>query len=464
MKKSKRTLLFVSLLLVISILLLYIMGNVYLGFRRTQVEFDEDELKALAVSQVNDMINDNFASTVSVFDGKVSRQLDESGMEAAWDSIVPELGAHIGNDSVTGSVKGSTFVVVVIEQYKHGGLQVTISYNDRSEISGIYLNYANIEKELVRNEQFREEAVTIGDVYPLAGILTIPNASEKPPVVLLVHGSGASDKNETIYVNTPFEDLAHGLAEQGIATLRYDKRFYTYPDLATELGADMTLEDEVLEDVAFALALLANDSRVDPANIFVLGHSLGGGLTPYIASQNENVAGIISMAGTLKPLYEISYDQNKAIEQAALDGDYDFLTTQTMKQQMKQVEKDILILRDDLTDIPNDRILLGMSTGYQKSVKELAGENYIDELDLPILILQGDADFQVSADKDFKLWENTLASRTNVTLNLYDNLNHLMMESNGKTDVSEYQSKGTVSLEVIDDIADFVSSSHSLNQ
>ncbi len=423
---------------------------------RESVEFDADKLTSLARTQVTDMIGGNFKSTADNFNSDVAKQLDENGMKVAWDSVVAEIGEHIGEHSISSEVNGDTFVVKVIEEFEHNGLIVTIVYDVENMISGINLNYKPIEKEPVTTDGFEEIAVTIGDEFPLDGILTLPKGVENPPVVLLVHGSGASDKNETIYANAPFKDIAHALAEHGIATLRYDKRFYTYTELATQLGADLSLEEEVLEDVDFALELLANDTRVDNGRIYVLGHSLGGGLTPYIASQNDDIKGIISMAGTLKPLYEISYDQNKMIEKSASNGEYDEVTSKTIEKQMEQVEKDILILRGDLTDIPNDQILLGIPAGYQKSAKEFAGENYIEDIAIPILILQGDADFQVSADTDFKLWEETLTDRENATFKLYENLNHLMMKTNGKSDVSEYQIKGTVSEDVINDIVDFI--------
>ena len=64
----------------------------------------------------------------------------------------------------------------------------------------------------------------------LDGILTLPKTGENFPCVILVHGSGASDKDETIMQNKPFRDLAWGLAERGIASYRYDKSVFAYPE------------------------------------------------------------------------------------------------------------------------------------------------------------------------------------------------------------------------------------------
>ncbi len=458
-------------IILVPIILLLIIGIVYFIYARTSVNLKESEITSpsatpanfnsmeiisLATTQVNDMVSGNFESTADTFDSTLSKVLDKNGLKTAWDSTVEPLGKHIINYSVDSSIKGDNLAVTIVEQYEKGGLKVTTSYNNKKEITGIHLNYATIEKDLVSTEKFEEHSIKIGEKYPLDGILTLPTSVKNPPVVLLVHGSGPNDKNSTIYQNTPFEDIAVSLADKGIATLRYDKRYYAYPEEATKLGSDLTLYDEVLEDVNFALDFLSTDQRVDTSNIFVLGHSLSGGLTPYIASQHDDVKGIISMAGSLKPLYEISYEQSKATEQTAKNGGYDDATTKIIEEQMKQVEKDILILREDLSTIPNNQILLGIYAGYQKSAKQYSGENYIAEIDIPILVLQGSADFQVKADTHFTLWQDSLSSRDNVTLKLYQGLNHLMMVTNGKDDVSEYQTKGSVSEDVISDIATFV--------
>ena len=71
----------------------------------------------------------------------------------------------------------------------------------------------------------KSEKIVIGKEYPLNGLLTLPdNTEEKVPAVVLVHGSGASNMDEKVMKLTPFKDLAEGLAEKGIASVRYDKR------------------------------------------------------------------------------------------------------------------------------------------------------------------------------------------------------------------------------------------------
>ena len=65
--------------------------------------------------------------------------------------------------------------------------------------------------------------------YPLKGILTLPdNITEPVPAVVLVHGSGSSNMDEKVGKITPFKDLAEGLAKQGIACVRYNKRSFSF--------------------------------------------------------------------------------------------------------------------------------------------------------------------------------------------------------------------------------------------
>lgn len=80
-------------------------------------------------------------------------------------------------------------------------------------------------------------------------------------------------------------------------------------------------------------------------------------------------------------------------------------------------------------------------------------------LEIPMLILQGADDFQVYADVDYPLWQETLADKSNVTYNLYEGLNHLFMESDSQKDVVDttvYDKPANVDQQVIDDIANWI--------
>lgn len=448
-----------SLILVMSILILILVTGCETESKGTSL-FDASEMQSLAQSAVQSMMAGDFEAVASTFDAAVAEQLDAVSLKAAWDGAVSILGAHLSSESITGQSDGDYYTATIVERYEENGLRVSLAYNKDKEIAGIYFDYAPAVAQITENEFLTEHEVTVvaDTSMPLSAFLTMPKGVSNPPVVVLVQGTGATDKNETVYNNKPFLDIAHGLAKQGIATIRYDKRFFTYPDKAMELGSNLTLEDETLDDVNAILELLRKDDRINSAKIYILGHSLGGMLAPAIAAENPDIKGIISMAGTLYPFHEVAYHQSKAIEKTLLTSpDTDEATLALLASQMELIEKDVEIMRGDISQLPDDQLLMGFHVGYLKSAKEYAGINFIDDLTVPILVLQGDADFQVYVDIDFLFWQETLEDRDNVTLKLYEGLNHLMMETNGKSDASEYQVKGVVSQNVIDDIADFVS-------
>lgn len=95
-----------------------------------------------------------------------------------------------------------------------------------------------------------------------------------------------------------FRDIAWGLAEQGIAVLRYDKRTKVYGTAAYPQGVEATFDNEVVDDVISAVRLVKSLPEIDSARVYVLGHSLGGMLVPRIAQRAGEgcLGGIISLA------------------------------------------------------------------------------------------------------------------------------------------------------------------------
>ena len=143
-----------------------------------------------------------------------------------------------------------------------------------------------------------------GTAYPLEGLLTLPETKgEKLPAVVFVHGSGAGNMDEQVNALTPFRDLAEGLAARGIASIRYDKRTYTYGRQLR--GQNITVEEETIEDAIRAADLLRTDSRIDSDAVFIVGHSMGAMLAPRIDAEGGAFRGLILLAGTPYRLEEI---------------------------------------------------------------------------------------------------------------------------------------------------------------
>src|SRR5205085_5456531 len=156
----------------------------------------------------------------------------------------------------------------------------------------------------VNPESFTEKQVKVGKgEWELPATLTIPKGDGPFPALVLVHGSGPHDRDETIGPNKPFRDLAEGLASRGVAVLRYDKR-----SLVSPLGI-RTVNEEVVEDAKAAIELLSAEPRIDRRRIIVLGHSLGGTLAPRIAAEDPRTAGIVILAGAARPFEDLLVEQ-----------------------------------------------------------------------------------------------------------------------------------------------------------
>ncbi len=157
----------------------------------------------------------------------------------------------------------------------------------------------------VHREPDRSRTRTVG----AAGHSSLPKGEGPFPAIVLVHGSGPNDRDETIGPCKPFRDLAQGLSSQGIAVLRYEKRTKAHPAALALLPGGITVKEETVDDAAAAVGLLAAHEKIDPKRIFVLGHSLGGSLLPRIAAVRGDIAGLVSLAGSTRPLEDLLLEQ-----------------------------------------------------------------------------------------------------------------------------------------------------------
>ncbi len=301
----------------------------------------------------------------------------------------------------------------------------------------------------------KEEKVIVGagTAYPLNGLLTLPDDAEAPvPAVVTVHGSGPSDMDEKVMKLTPFKDLAEGLAARGVATLRYDKRTFAY---ARKLAkTDLTVKEETIEDALLAIKLLREDARIDPARIYLLGHSLGAMLAPRIDAEGGNAAGLILMAGTPCRLEEV------VLRQLRESGKGKGVLRRIVGMEYKIFSKKFSGLYEMSDEEARKKKFAGNLTLYYfKEMGRKTAAEYRAGSDKPVLLLQGEKDFQVLADDDFRRFRNLLAGRENTYFRLYPGLNHLFVTAiydDILKATKEYGTERHIGSEVIGDIASFV--------
>ena len=296
-----------------------------------------------------------------------------------------------------------------------------------------------------------ELALPVPSLGELPGTLTVPKGEGPFPAVILLQGSGSSDRDETIGSLKPFRDIAEGLTEQGVAVYRFDKRSYVY---GVELAGNkqITLADEYLEDAVNAVQLVSKQERIDPDRIFVLGHSLGGNAIPAIARELEKAPvkarGFIMLAASPRPLDVLVREQYEFL--------YSLLPEITEEQ---QAEKDVVFAEldklKDMDALTEDDTVMGVYASYWKWLAAYDILQAADEISRPVLLLQGEEDYQVTMT-DFGLWKEAVGGKDNWQLKSYPGLTHLFTEGKKAEGSAAYSGDKKTDARVILDIAEFV--------
>ena len=293
--------------------------------------------------------------------------------------------------------------------------------------------------------------------YPLKGRLMLPDDITNPvPAVVFVHGSGASNMDEKVGKLTPFKDLAEGLARHGIASIRYDKRSFAHGwKLLRDKNTIITVKEETIDDAILATEILRKDSRIDSEKIFIIGHSMGGMLAPRIDAEGGDYRGLILMSGSPRKLEEIMLDQNEEVVRS---------TKGLVRWLVKKQVASIRAMFDGLYQLSDEeakkkKVGGGTTLYYFKEMGVHAATDYLATIEKPILIMQGEKDFQATVEKDFAAYKQFLSEKNNVTFSLYKNLNHAFVPSlygEIMKAKQEYNVEQHISEEVIADIGNWI--------
>lgn len=302
----------------------------------------------------------------------------------------------------------------------------------------------------------RERALTIpsaGLALPATLSLPLAGGGRRLPIVVLVHGSGPNDRDETIGPNKPFRDIAQALAAQGIATLRYDKRTFAFRRVD---WSKFTVDEEVIDDAVAAVRTARALPEVDPRRVFLLGHSLGGTLAPLIAARlrsgaGNELAGVILLAPGARPLDAAVLSQLDV--RLRLTGRPDA----EIAQQIDSMRTAFARVHDGTA--PDTALVLGAPAHYWRDLWTRRPLDTLRTLALPVLVLQGGADYQVTKD-DYDLVQQALAAKPAAAResHWFDDLNHLFMRVDGPSTGAEYGRPGQVDSRVTAAIVQWITS------
>ncbi len=279
-------------------------------------------------------------------------------------------------------------------------------------------------------------------------MLTIPKNAKNFPIVVLVHDMGPADMDESVGPNKTLKDLAAGFAAKGVATIRYVKRTLIY---SGEFSGAFTVKEEVMDDALAAVTLAGTIPDVDKKQIYLLGHGLSGMLAPRLATLAPELKGIILAAAPATTYTDLLIDQNKYMFELTKD------TTQASKTKfdgwLKELDKGRLT---SLGTMKADSAILGLPASYWIDLNKYNQIEVAKKLNNQrILVIQGGNDFQVSTP-NYDLWNAALSKKSNVTLKLYPDLNHLLSSQVEKGSASQYDTASSVSETLINDMVSWI--------
>jgi fermentation-respiration switch protein FrsA (DUF1100 family) len=430
-----------------SVVVMILVGAMFSGCVQEQkpaIKTIED----LAIDIVTLLMDKNYTGVYSYFDSSITTNITAEQFQDVWSQRIITPNGNLTKIVKTRLTNESGYLIVYVtcNFTKQNVLDVKIVFNNQNRVMGLLVEpaqgtYQYTPPSYVNLSAFTEMNISVGSgQWKLPGTLSIPKGAGPFPAIVLVHGSGPNDRDESIGPNKPFKDIAWGLASKGIVVLRYEKRTKQYPEqIATILN--FTVQDETIDDAVTAVDVLNASSFVNHSRIFILGHSLGGMLAPRIGAQDHRIAGLIILAGPTRHLEDLMLEQTWYL--ANLSGI-------NQSEQIAPLEK--LVMKVKMLNISLGEDVLGAPKAYWADLATYDPVVTAQSLHIPLLILQGKRDYQVTMT-DFARWNETFFGNVSVTLKTYLTLNHLFITGTGASTNIEYSIEGHVAEEVVADIA-----------
>ena len=411
-----------------------------------------------------------FVGYLAAGDAQSAQSLEDTAMVNAapaanlaniWQQLVAQYGAFSNLGDVTVASQPPYLNASVPANFAQAIVTLTVTVDGSGKVAGLHVGAVTptgsggpeqSPASYVDRSSFTETDVTVGTApWTLPGTLSMPDGAGPFPAVVLVAGSGPEDRDETFGPNKPLQDLAWGLASAGIAVLRYDKRTYVYGAQMAGM-TDITVKQETTDDAAAAIDLLRATPGVDPARVFVVGHSLGAYLAPRIAAAVPGqLAGLAMLETPSTPLPELILDQERYL--ASLGPSPGPSASAALAGLAAAVQ---LAESPDLTAAtPASELPLGVPASYWLDLRAYDPIATATGLQLPMFFSQGGRDYQVPPS-ELVPWQNALGDRSNVTFSNYPAMDHLLLDGSGTPGPAEYSVPGHVDAQLVADLAAWV--------
>lgn len=396
------------------------------------------------------LLNGNYEGLTQLFDSRLKENLQARKIEKLFEQFKKEHGEiketlplkekvlAEGTRYHQGLVfDNSTFDIVfgLTEENKMSGFRMAPHWEVHSWNKP---NYISIDNS-------KSTAIKIGEELPLFGEFVEPQQEAYNTIVVMVHGSGPNDMDESLGPNKLFKDLAYGLAEKGIASIRYNKRSYDYPATLAKQATKLTFDDVVTND---AILAIKRAKEMGAQKVVLLGHSLGGHLAPRIAEQ-EKVNGVIVMAGNSSRLEELLVSQYEHIMKNDSTSGITEFQLNMVRSQVKNVKD-----KNYTASTVGPTLPLGLAGTFWLNLADYEPVKIAKKQAQPYLILNGERDYQVT-EAEAKRWKNGNKNKKSKTI-VYPKLNHMFFAGEGVLIPSEYERKASLEEVVLNDISNWI--------
>jgi len=393
---------------------------------------------------VEDIMQERYDMALNYADTTFLQKVTPAMLEQIRNGLTQKLGNFKNIIDINQEPYKDLQINILYSKFEKDSLDLKVITNKDLKVSGFFV----APHKEVYNQAANPNAYNIqSGNLSLPGTLLIPQENNKHKLVILVHGSGPNDRDETLAQLKPFKDLADGLYKEGVASYRYDKRSFVS---AGSLPQNPTVDDIVTNDVLNIIEHFYNNDTFRNYKLYIIGHSLGAMMAPRIAKDaNGKLSGLIMMAAPARPLSELILEQTTYLDSLYPSKEQD----KALKLITKQV--DFMNSAHFNENSPADSLPLHQPASYWISFMEYNQVKTIEKLKTPFLILQGEKDYQVKMT-DFNLWKNATKGMANISLKSYPGLSHMFMLSQGTPGLQDYEGEKHIPDYVISDIAGWI--------
>lgn len=388
-------------------------------------------------------------------DAKMKQVLPVPKLQQTWQAITTQYGQFQSIIEARGEKMPADYESNFFHcQFQKAQRDLQVVVDPQGAVCGFFVKEhrkAIPEPAYADQKKFTEIAIKVGKT-PLAldGILSLPNGNGPFPALVLVHGSGSHDRDETIYGVKVFRDLAWGLASKGIAVLRYNKRNYQYPKQLLQNLERLTVKDETMDDALLAVQGLRSNDKIKKSQIFLLGHSLGGYLVPRLAALDPQIAGYVLMAGSNNHMEDSIIEQTQYLLNLKEGSSLSPESQQAFASLSAAVQR---VKDPSLTPAtPASQLPLGIPAAYWIDLRAYDPIRDAAQIQKPVLVLQGESDYQVSM-KEFAAWKSAFQTNKQAEFKSYPGLGHCFTSMSEKPNPADYEKPGNVAKQLIEDTA-----------